>query len=333
MRRGTRRRVRRTAAMTVVGVGIGAAAGARQVARAQRAWDKAADPTGGRPMAMPDVEESTVRTDDGAELAVAVCGPETGPMVVLVHCWTGDRRVWGPVASRLAATHRVVLYDHRGHGRSTVGGAGLTLDALADDLRAVLDHVDARGAVVAGHSMGGMTAQAFAVRHPEVLRDRVAGLVLVGTACDGLGTGTAGLPPGAVSTAVTDALLRRPRVGRLLVRNAVGDVCATAHLDAVIETFVATPGHVRADLLRTMHAMDLSAGLAAVDLPVVILSGTKDQITPPARSRRMAEVLPQARLVALPGAGHMLPWEELDRVTETIAEVAAAVPAMQAPAV
>jgi pimeloyl-ACP methyl ester carboxylesterase len=318
--------------MTVVGVGIGAAIGARRVARVQRAWDKAVDPTGGRPMAMPDVDESTVHTDDGAELAVAVCGPETGPMVVLVHCWTGDRRVWGPVASQLAATHRVVLYDHRGHGRSTVGRAGLTLDALADDLRAVLDHVDARDAVVAGHSMGGMTAQAFAVRHPDVLRDRVAGLVLVGTACDGMGSG-AKIPPGAIGAPATEALLRRPRVGRMLVRNAVGDVCVTAHLDAVIETFVATPGTVRADLLRTMQAMDLAAGLAGVDLPVVILSGTKDQITPPARSRRMAEVMPQARLVPLPGAGHMLPWEELDRVTETIAEVAAAVPALRAPAV
>jgi len=65
----------------------------------------------------------------------------------------------------------------------------------------------------------------------------------------------------------------------------------------------------------------------------VILSGTRDQLTPPALARRMAEALPQARLVVLPGMGHMLPWEVPDLVTRTIADAAAATPALRAPAV
>lgn len=319
--------------LALVGAGVGAAVAARGIARAGRAWDAAEDPTGGAPMALPDVEESTVRTADGAELAVAVAGASNdGPTVVLVHCWTGDRRVWGPVAQRLAADHRVVLYDARGHGRSTVGTADLTLDTLADDLRAVLEHIDASDVIIAGHSMGGMTTQAFAIRHPEVRRARVAGIVLVATACNGIAEGTS-MSPRFLELRITDEMFNRPRIGRLMVRNTVGDVCATAHLDAVLETMIATPPHVRADLLRSMLAMDLRAGLADVDLPVVILSGTKDRVTRPELSRRMVEALPEARLVVLPGMGHMLPWEAPELVTSTIADVAAAAPALRVEAI
>ena len=108
------------------------------------------------------------------------------------------------------------------------------------------------------------------------------------------------------------------------------DLSIQGHLAAIIETFVATEPHVRAELLRVIRAMDLRKGLADVDLPTVVLSGTRDRITPPRLSRLIVEALPQARLVALPGAGHMLPWEEADRVAATIADAAAAVPALRA---
>jgi pimeloyl-ACP methyl ester carboxylesterase len=318
-------------ALVIGGLGVAAAAGTAAVAAvamAGRRWAATPDATGGRPLGLPDVEESTLRTEDGAELAVAVAGAHTGgPTVVLVHCWTGDQRVWAPVARRLADDHRVVLYDHRGHGRSTVGGAGLTLEALADDLRAVLDHLDVRDAVVAGHSMGGMTAQVFAIRHPEVLRERVAGLVLVATACEGIRS-PAGLTigPSTIGHPVTGMLMGRPGTGRVLVRSTVGQAACAAHLDAVLETFLATAPSVRVSFLQAMLAMDLTGGLPGVDLPVEVVCGTRDLITPPARSRRMAELLPRARLEMIPGAGHMLPFEAPDRLAAIIRGVAAPAP-------
>jgi non-heme chloroperoxidase len=231
--------------------------------------------------------------------------------------------VWGPVARRLAEDHRVVLYDHRGHGRSTRGSAPLTLDTLADDLRLVLDHVDARSAVLAGHSMGGMTVQAFALRHPDALAERVAGLALVATAGHGVSTGSGGrVGPGVNGLSFVGPVLARGSLGRVVMRGAVGEVACRSHIDAVIETFALTAPAVRAGFQRALLSMDFRSGLPSVDLPVVIVSGTKDSVTPHALSRSLAELLPGARLVALPGVGHMLPWEAPDRVVTEIAGLA-----------
>src|SRR5436305_11221606 len=102
-----------------------AAAGATAAATAAAArWARANDPTEGNPLGVPDGEEIIVPTRDGAELSTILIGGRgrRAATFVLSHCWTGDRRVWGPVAQRLADEgHRVVLYDQRGHGRSTVG--------------------------------------------------------------------------------------------------------------------------------------------------------------------------------------------------------------------
>ena len=142
------------------------------------------------------------------------CGTSTGdgpdaPVVVLPHCWGCSHEIWLPVARRLREQgFRVVLYDQRGHGASTRGTAPLTIETLAHDLTAVLDATDVHDAVLAGHSMGGMTIMSLATHRPDVLKERAKATVLVATAAtslgDRLGAGGAG----------------RQRTGRVAVRHA-----------------------------------------------------------------------------------------------------------------
>jgi pimeloyl-ACP methyl ester carboxylesterase len=308
--------------------GLAAAGGA---ALAARRWHEAHDPTDGEPLCLPDGTEETVTTPDGARLATVVAGDDgdAGGAFVLSHCWTGDRRVWGPVARRLVDRgHRVVLYDQRGHGSSTSGRDGFTLRALADDLAAVLHHTDMSDAVVAGHSMGGMAAQSLAVEHPHLVRERIRAMVLVATACGQLSRGgvfdrVAGRAVG--STRLTRALAN-PRLGPFLVRGSLGRSPARPHLEAVRETFGATAPETRAGFLAAMGAMDFSEALAAVDVPVVVACGTHDRLTPLAQSRRLAEVIPTAELEVLPDKGHMLPCEAPDELTEILENAASAAP-------
>jgi non-heme chloroperoxidase len=294
------------------------AAGAA-IAATLRRWSRSDDPTGGEPLCLPDGDDLVVASPDGAELAVRVAGPADGSLMVLLHGWTNDRRVWGPVAKRLVATgHRVALYDQRGHGRSTVGERGLTLEALAEDLEAVLAALDARDAVVAGHSMGGMAAQAFAVGHPEALAERVGALVLVASACDKVNPQRLRGP--FIDTRAADLALGVTATAPLLVRTAVGRNAHLGHLRAVRDLFVATPPRIRRRLRAAMIEMDLSGHVAAIPVPVTVVAGERDQLTPLARSRRIADVIPHAELKVFDDHGHMLPWEAPHELVEVLVD-------------
>jgi len=215
-------RLRTIALVTVATAGAVGVSTVVAANRSSRQWDRAIDPTGGDPLGLPDGEHLTVTTADGAELATLVAGPAGGPTVLLSHCWTGDSRIWAPVARRLVDSgHRVVLYDQRGHRHSTIGSDGLTVEALGSDLRAVLETLDLRDVVLAGHSMGGMAVQSFLIGHPTAGRERVAGLVLVATAAGGLSVGAPSerMGPAAVSSARVAQLMANPRVGPHIVRS------------------------------------------------------------------------------------------------------------------
>ncbi len=315
---------RRTVRRALLG-GAGVAAATVALAAANnRRWARAADPTGGGPFALPAGRERVVSSFDGAELWLTELGDgdPSRPLVVLSHCWTGDHRVWAPVARRLLDDHRVVLYDQRGHGRSSVGTAGLTLEALAADLRAVLEAVDARDAVLAGHSMGGMSAQLLAVHHPDTVAERVRHLVLVATAGESVTLHPAQerVMVSVVGNPLAGKVVASTLLGPSAVRGAFGRSPHLAAVAATAETFIGTAPAVRAGMLSALAGLDLADALPGVDVPASIVVGTLDTLTPVPRARRMHELLPTSTLHILPGRGHMLPFEAPDEVAALIRE-------------
>jgi non-heme chloroperoxidase len=280
-------------------------------------------------LTLPPGNEVEVTTDDGARLAATIAGGAStaGPTVVLPHCWTGARAIGVPVARRLiAAGHRVVLYDQRGHGASTVGAEPISVERLGADLAAVLTQLDVHDAVVAGHSMGGMTAMAFACHHPDLLRERVRGLALMATAAHGLAAGRDRFWRMALWHDHVNRLLVRPRVGHAFVRGTFGAHPARAHVDATRALFVTTPPGVRRDCVEAMGAMDLRQALRSVDVPTVVLLGSRDTLIANALTRTIADHIAGAEVVELPGAGHMLPLERPDDVAAAIRRLAVGVP-------
>jgi non-heme chloroperoxidase len=299
-------------ARTVVVVGtLGAvAAGVRR----SRGLDRS-------PLAAPAAgERRTVTTSDGAELVVEVVGPDDAPVVVLPHCWGGDIATWGPVTARLVdGGHRVVRWYQRGHGPSTTGSDGYAIERFGADLAEVLEALDVRDAVAAGHSLGGMTVQSFAVHHPEVLSARVRALVLVATSSGDLSGGPLGaVAPRVLSLRAADTALAG-RYGHVWVRGALGRAASPAAVRATHEHFRAMSPEVRNGILASMQVMHLTPHLAKVGVPTTVVVGTRDTLTPVAHARRIAGAVPGAELVVLPGRGHMLPFEATAEVADAIA--------------
>lgn len=304
---------------------IGAAA-----ASAQLRWRSNPDPTAGRPLELPEGRERSVTSPDGTVLACWEMGDPDGPLVLFGHGWTADRRVWAATARRLVPLGlRVVAFDQRGHGRSSVGSGGLTVPAMGEDLLALIEGLDAGGrgrpgAVVVGHSMGGMAAQAFAVTHPGVLARRVRHLVLVATAARRPTYGAPGSPLeraalAATAAPVLQAAMRSAVVGPYLVRGSFGRRPSLAALSATHRSVADTRAATRRDFLRDMGALDLVDSVSGLRVATTVVWGTADRLTLPGLNRQIAESIPGARAVVVEQAGHQIPFEAPDRLAEVIA--------------
>jgi pimeloyl-ACP methyl ester carboxylesterase len=305
---------------------------------------------------------AAVRTPDGAELHATIDGSGDAPVtLVLAHGWTLAQAAWEDVADLLApriasGDLRLVRYDQRGHGRSTWGSAPdvapISIDQLGHDLGEVLDQLAPAGPVVlGGHSMGGMTIMCLAAARPQLFGDRVRGVALVSTSAGDLNPEPRNraekirrrLTPGALTVALAGARAIE-RMRRLLPpghprhQKMVRDLLYGA--DASEEMVLAGAEIMHASTVRAFTVFlpalgehDKRQELAALtNVPVEILVGDSDKLTPKRHSRQMADVLPDAVLHVVERTGHMLTQERPRLVTDAIERLLAAAAADRAAA-
>ncbi|UTT65450.1 alpha/beta hydrolase [Janibacter sp. CX7] len=286
-----------------------------------------------------------VPASDGVVLHVEVDEPEgwtpqSGPTVVLVHGFVLNLSSW--VFQRRAlvdAGYRVVSYDQRNHGTSQAGDLEhCTIDQLGKDLRAVVDATTPEGELVlVGHSMGGMTIMSFAGRYPEVTRDRVAGAALIATSAGGdslvhigLGRALDGLitrfgPSFLTGLGRRDGMWGGLRAAGRAVENsaiqryAFGTPMPKEMLRKVAKMIFGTPLDAIGAFIPELDELDVRESLPGlVDTPVIIVAGSKDVLTPPAHSQALADALPAAEHVVVPGVGHLLQLERPGPVTDGV---------------
>jgi pimeloyl-ACP methyl ester carboxylesterase len=270
----------------------------------------------------------TVRTDDGVDLHVEVDGDPGSPLtVVLSHGFTARLAEWELQRSFLRDRVRLVLWDHRGHGRSSwTPLTRATIDRTGRDLGQVLDAVAPSGPVVlAGHSMGGMSVLALARQRPELFGDRVVGVFLLATSAGGLvETGLVGRLVGLVrrtgllplylrgvqaAAPLLERFRRRGSVfGRWFTRRMLfgRDDADPGRVRLVQQLLEETPYPVVAAFYATFLDHDETAALEVLRrVPVTVVAATHDRLTPVGHGRRIAELIgPGADLVVVPGAGH-----------------------------
>lgn len=221
-----------------------------------------------------------------------------GPIVVLSHALGCDLRMWDGVAEVLARAHTVLRYDHRNHGGSERVPGPLTMQALADDAAALIAR-EAEGEPVhfVGLSMGGMTAQALAPAHPQLLRsvvianssayypDRTPWRARVETV---QAQGVAAIAPGAVSRWLTPAYVATAE-GAEAARRLHATLVAS---DAV--SYIAS--------CEAVAAIDFRESNRGIQTPTLVIAGTQDEATPPAMSEAMAAAIPGAKLATIDAA-------------------------------
>jgi 2-hydroxymuconate-semialdehyde hydrolase len=246
-----------------------------------------------------------------------------GPPAVLLHGQPGSAGDWRPVIDRLRGRMRVIAPDRPGYGRTGGRAAGFHDNAAA--LVELLDRLDVESAVVAGHSWATGVALAAAIRFPR----RVRALVLAAPVAPGvqpssfdrlLGHPLVGPPAARIGFGLAGLGLALPPL-RKMARAAVpalppGQVAATA---AQWLTGGAWRSFYREQRALLNELPSLEPELSSIDKPATILYGCRDRISTADEARRLAELLPHARLVPIERASHMLPQQRPTLVAEAIA--------------
>ncbi|MEJ7892855.1 MAG: alpha/beta hydrolase [Solirubrobacteraceae bacterium] len=315
-----RRRLIATAGLAGAGLGSMLMAGTLDRRRIE------ADPLWAELQRVPRGESMTVEGTGGTPLHAEVYGPADAPPVVLVHGWTCSLRFWRLQVHDLAADHRVVAYDLRGHGDSGApADRDWSLDTLAADLEAVLVACvgDDRPALLAGHSLGAMTIAAWAGRYNDSVGPRAKAAALINTGLGDLISESLLLKTperlsagrqliGAAVLGAGVPLPKRPDpISHRAVRAIALSPSASAAAVRYSEEMVLSCDHrVRAGCGRELSRLDLLHTVEHLNAPTLVIAGTRDRLTPPAHAHKLAEALPQSRgVLELEGSGHMSPLE------------------------
>ena len=258
-----------------------------------------------------------VQLDDGLNIHYRDEGPDNGnakaPVIVLLHGSSSDIHTWQPWVDGLKADHRVVRFDQIGHGLTGPAKSGdYVRDAFVADVDELANKLGLDRFVLAGSSMGGGIAMAYAMAHPE----KLDGLVLVGSAGAPIrreGGGnllfTLAAIPGV--NAVLSTVTPRSLVERSLRQSVSNqDIVTPEAVDRYWE-MARYPGNRAATMERMARPrVPFTADeVARVDVPTLVMWGEEDSLVPYAAAGWYMEHLPEATLANYPGIGH-LPMEE-----------------------
>lgn len=249
-----------------------------------------------------------------------------GPDMLLLHGAGASAHSWHPLMGRLDDRFRLIAPDLPGHGFTESPRGRSALPQMAKDVARLMDTLDASPRIVVGHSAGGAIALEIA-RQGLMQLDRI--VVINGALEDFRG------PAGVVFPVMARLLAMNPFTGLFLsrggseaqVRSIIGATGTSLGTDALslYARLIARRAHVDGTLamMAQWSLRDLNAALPRIAVPTLFIHGENDQAVRISVAERASRAMPQARLVRLPGVGHIAQEEAPDVVAETILGVVA----------
>jgi pimeloyl-ACP methyl ester carboxylesterase len=255
---------------------------------------------------------------NGTTIAYDLCG--RGPPLVLIMGYRLNSRAWpSAFIEALAQRHALILFDNRGTGLSDKPVSGYAIRNMAEDVRALMDHLGIETASVLGYSMGGAVAQELACRHSQ----RIRSLILCATLCGGRKAVSAG--PSVIAVMRDLEGLAPAEAARRIWSVTYEPRYLAANLDKIEQQMQReienpTPLHAADLQFQAFADFDIAEMLPSLRVPTLIITGDSDMLIPPKNSEILARLIVGARLEALEGCGHRVIWEATDRCVSLIGD-------------
>jgi 3-oxoadipate enol-lactonase len=250
---------------------------------------------------------------NGIQTNYELHGKEGAPWLVLSHSLACSVRMWDPQIAALKGEYRILAYDTRGHGGSEAPAGAYSLEMLADDLKALLDHLGIKQANYCGLSMGGMIGQTFALKYPGVFRK----LVLADTTSR-YPAEAAPLWADRIKLAEAKGMepLAQPTLERWFTepfRKSKPEV-----VDVVRKLIVSTPVAGYVGCSHAIPKINLTARLKEIRTPILVIVGADDPGTPVSMAKEIHDNAPGSKLEILPSAAHLANMEQPEGFTRAL---------------
>jgi pimeloyl-ACP methyl ester carboxylesterase len=255
-------------------------------------------------------------------LSIAYRDEGNGPPVLFIHGHPFNQSMWDPQVAALTWKYRVITFDLRGYGASEVPTAeATTLETMASDINALLDHLSIPTAVIAGLSMGGQIAMAFAEQYPH----RLSGLILAATFPQ------SDTPEAAATRRTTaDRFINQGSVlpGGEMLPKLIAPASLKKNPEIAVDVFTmiarTPPAGAAAALRGRALRKDYTASLRCITVPTLIAVGTEDSYITVDVAKQMHQSIPNSRLEIFEGIGHLPNLEAPDRFNATLHDYLAA---------
>ena len=252
---------------------------------------------------------------NGINLFYEISG--SGEPLLLIYGLAGRGKGWKFQLDALSSQFQLIAFDNRGVGESDQPVEAYSLAQMADDAAGLLDALGIEAAYVFGISMGGMIAQELVLRHPHKVRKLALG-------CTHSGINHCVPSPGWV-TEIFKSLPGKPR--EQVVRESAAfnySPYTQKHrpelIESLIPLFVDNRQRLHGYLnqINAVWAFDAFDRLPQIAVPTLVMTGADDVLVPPGNSKRIAERIPNARLIEFPDAGHLFFIEKADDVNREL---------------
>jgi non-heme chloroperoxidase len=267
----------------------------------------------------------TVGQENNADIEIYYEDHGTGQPVVLIHGYPLSGRAWDKqVPVLLDAGYRVITYDRRGFGKSSQAAAGYDYDTFAADLSALLDYLDLRDTVLAGHSMGTGEVTRYLGHYGSA---RVAKAVLVAPIPPYLlqaADNPDGVPQGLFDGFAQAARADTPGWMNGFLGNFYnidtlrGTLVSDQAFAASWNLAVTASATAAVDCIATW-ATDFRDDLPKIDVPVLVIQGDADQVLPLDKTgKRLPGLIKDVNLVVIEGGPHAIPWTHASQVNTAL---------------
>jgi pimeloyl-ACP methyl ester carboxylesterase len=252
-------------------------------------------------------------------LTVFIEGDRNKPTILFVHAFPHDHRMWNKQVNALSREFCVITYDVRGFGESSIENGQFTMEMYVDDLINIVDEIGGGKPILAGLSMGGY----ISLRVLEKASEKFSGAVLMDTRSEADDNAGKLKRANAIKEISENGIID---FATEFVKGCVSDETLNGGTPAFNQALEIAksqdPVGVKGALLAMVSRTDTTDGLTELNIPVLVLVGEHDKLTPPETMKAMADKIPDSHFMVIPNAGHLSNMENPGEVNAAILKFA-----------